>query len=388
MTREVLIVGASARAAAQSAFRAGWSPFAIDQFADEDLLACCPATRIDDYPHGIAALARQFPGCPVVYTGALENYPEVIATLAHDRPLLGNNAEVVQAVRNPWMVREKLNARNLLTPALCRADEPLLPGAWLCKPRRSGGGIGIQWITAREDGSRIAGSPRETHYCQQFVPGEPISSLYVGARKNASLLGVTRQLVGCAWAGAVTEKFLYVGNVGPLTVSPVIVRQLQRVGEVLAQDFQLRGLFGVDAILRGDQVWTLEVNPRYTAAVEILERSSDLPAFHVHAEACEHERLPVTKWNWDRAPHGKAILYARCSVLVPSEFSQWVTNVNSDARFPVVADLPAAGTVIPRGAPVCTIFATATSETAVVSALQDLARETFEVIEAGRIDAA
>ncbi len=383
MTRMLLIVGSSARAAAQSTLRAGWQPFAIDQFADEDLLACCPAKRIDVYPRGIAELASQFPGCPFLYTGAMENHPEVIETLGRDRLLLGNAVDVVRAVRDPWTLHEKLVEQQLLAPELRRADESLQPGAWLDKPLRSGGGIGIRRIECVEGEPLIVRPSVRTHYRQRFVPGQPISALYIAAHGQASLLGVTRQLVGCAWAGA--EQFYYVGNVGPLVVPGAVVRQLQRIGSVLAREFQLLGLFGIDAILNSDAVWTLEVNPRYTGAVEILERSLGLLALRLHVEACEHLRLPTVDLDWDRAPHGKAILYARCSLVVPGEFSRWVAARNSDAHYSVVADLPAAGTAIARGVPVCTVFATAPSETDVVNALRDLAREVFAVVEIGRI---
>ena len=293
MSREILIVGTSARAAAQSTVRAGWRPFAIDQFADEDLLACCPTRRVDDYPQGIAALASQFPNCPFLYTGAMENHPEVIATLARERPLLGNPPDVVaRQCADPWTLRPKLAERRLLTPEIRRADEPVRSGEWLSKPLRSGGGIGIRRIEEASGGSSRTHSAAKTHYRQRFVAGEPISALYVAARGQAALLGVTRQLVGCAWAGA--DPFLYVGNVGPLVVPSAVVRQLHTIGDILARDFQLVGLFGIDAILHGDDVLTLEVNPRYTAAVEILERSLGLLAIHHHLEACEQLRLPAT----------------------------------------------------------------------------------------------
>ncbi|MBW3539720.1 MAG: hypothetical protein KY476_05570, partial [Planctomycetes bacterium] len=61
MTRSLLIAGASARAAAQSAVRSGWSVTALDLFADRDLAATCEAVRVESYPWGLIAAAAAAP---------------------------------------------------------------------------------------------------------------------------------------------------------------------------------------------------------------------------------------------------------------------------------------------------------------------------------------
>ncbi len=84
------------------------------------------------------------------------------------------------------------------------------------------------------------------------------------------LIGIVRQLVGERWLGS--RNFQYAGSVGPWPVSDGTRATLARIGNVLAEEFDLIGLFGVDFILDDEEVWTLEVNPRYTASVEIVER--------------------------------------------------------------------------------------------------------------------
>src|SRR5206468_8888687 len=76
-SNSVLILGASARAAAFSARRAGLAPWCADLFADADLRRLCPVRRIDvaDYPAGLVTALADAPPGPVLYTGALENYP-------------------------------------------------------------------------------------------------------------------------------------------------------------------------------------------------------------------------------------------------------------------------------------------------------------------------
>ena len=378
MTRKLLIIGASARAAAQSAIRADYQPFAIDQFADADLQACCTAACVENYPAGIARLAHQFPLCPFLYTGALENHPSVIDQISRVRPLWGNTAEVVRRVRDPWTLQESLMHCGLKTPELCE-NKPTGPG-WLRKPLRSGGGIGIREDKNGPDGDvEVEPAQGQSHYYQRFTMGEPASALFVGAGGQSLLLGITRQLIGCDWAGA--EQFLYVGNIGTITLPPVVADQFQRIGDALAQTFGLTGLFGVDAIVQQREVWTLEVNPRYTAAVEILERSSDRPLIQLHAEACDSGTLPQTKPQLPVRLHGKAIIYSQRSLVIGSEFVAWVTCRNRDERFPQVADIPGIDTMIPRGKPVCTVFASAQTEADVRTSLQKMAAEAYRVLE-------
>src|SRR5437660_693977 len=89
MNDHLLIVGASARAAAFSALRAGLEPWCLDQFADADLCARCPAVLVRPrlYPRGLVALARKAPPGPWLYTGGLENRPRLVRRLTRERPL-------------------------------------------------------------------------------------------------------------------------------------------------------------------------------------------------------------------------------------------------------------------------------------------------------------
>ena len=61
------------------------------------------------------------------------------------------------------------------------------------------------------------------------------------------------------------------------------------MGATLAASFGLIGLFGVDLILRDDVPWPVEVNPRYTASVEVLELALGRSLLADHARACDAE---------------------------------------------------------------------------------------------------
>jgi predicted ATP-grasp superfamily ATP-dependent carboligase len=334
---DLLIIGASARAAAASARRAGLRPWCADLFADSDLQHLGPVVRIAsaDYPHGLLRVLADAPAAPLLYTGGLENYPNLLARIA--RPLWGNGPHVLRQVRSPFLLSRRLRALGLPCPGV-RA-RPAAGQRWLLKPRRGSGGFGIRPY------SGVRFNPR-THYLQEWLDGTPCSAVFLGrATGQADLLGATRQLLGTPWLHA--RDFAYAGSIGPLPLTPAERRAWQALGDVLAGDFGLRGLFGVDAILRDGCPWPVEVNPRYTASVEVLERSLDQPLLALHCAVFAERPVPVLAPSKAGVLWGKAILFARHELTFPA--APWCS-----AAF---ADIPAAGTTIAAGRPVLTLFA-------------------------------
>ena len=49
------------------------------------------AVAVSRYPSGLAALAREAPPGPWMYTGGLENWPRLIRQIMRERPLWGND---------------------------------------------------------------------------------------------------------------------------------------------------------------------------------------------------------------------------------------------------------------------------------------------------------
>src|SRR5262245_26697370 len=143
------IVGASVRAAAAAARRAGFDPWCADLFADADLRAMVPAAvrcPPGHYPHALLDLLRESPTGPWMYTGGLENYPNLIRRMAELRPLWGNGPNTLVASRSPFTIARILREAGL--PAVeVRAADSELPDScrWLRKPFASAAGQGIEF---------------------------------------------------------------------------------------------------------------------------------------------------------------------------------------------------------------------------------------------------
>ncbi|MFL5340935.1 MAG: ATP-grasp domain-containing protein [Gemmataceae bacterium] len=317
----LIIVGASTRAAAFSALRAGRRPWCLDLFADADLRARCPVEVIalDEYPLSLPARVAAGPPGPWMYTGGLENHPKIVRRISRDRPLLGHDADVLRLVRDPLRLADLFRSAGVPYPEV-RLTEPNDDRMWLAKPRAGAGGAGIHvW----KSGDRV----QRRAYFQEFLTGPSCAALYDGPR----LLGVTEQLVGEPWLAA--GRFHYCGSIGPISLTEAQRIAFERIGHVLAGSCHLHGLFGVDFIQREGEPLPVEVNPRYTASAEVLEYAAG-------------------------GVVGKAILFARKPLTFPAD-GPWLDILwrrGPIHEMPAFADIPAAGQVIAVGWPILTLL--------------------------------
>ncbi|HVH29549.1 MAG TPA: ATP-grasp domain-containing protein [Vicinamibacterales bacterium] len=357
--RQVVIAGVSTRAAAESAALAGYRVKAIDAFGDLDQHT---GVRSISLGRGFSARAAArtaagTPGDVFVYLANFENHPKAVAALAAAGTLWGNPAEVVQRVRHPVLVAEALRRRGFRVPEV-RLEDSADNGdtsdsnrRWLIKPRASGGGQRIQFWTPD-----TAVPPR--CYLQEFIDGTVGSVVFVAADGRVALLGVSRQLVGEQSFGA--EGFQYCGNIlGPagdaqsVTSDVELVREARRLAEAIADEFHLVGVNGIDFIAREKALFVVEVNPRWCASMELVERAYGVSVFSAHAAACESQALPafdLAHARRDAGAFGRAVVYARRDITV-GDTRAWL----ADSR--QIRDVPHPGERISRGRPVCTVFA-------------------------------
>jgi uncharacterized protein len=365
----VVVVGASARAFAESARRAGWDVFAADLFGDVDLCrAVVAAVRVSGsgptgYPRGLPCASAGFPPGPCVYTGGLENHPAVIDAIARDRPLAGNAADVVRGVRDPARLAAALARAGFLRPATC-ADPVGLPvdGSFLVKPLAGAGGRGIaRWRGPRR--GRAAG-PR---VWQRFVAGVSWSAAFLAASSGCRLIAVSRQLVGRRWCGG--RDFAYCGSIDvPLDrVAAAIRAEFERLGMMLAASCGLVGLVGADVVIdEAGSMHVIEVNPRPTASMELCERATGESLAAAHLQACGFVPPSAPAATPTGGVWSKAVVFAARdgrSVAAPAAAldalaAEWSAADGAAA----IADIPSPGQTQTAGGPLVTVFARADTE--------------------------
>ncbi len=327
----VLIIGASVRAAAQSAIRSGLSVVASDMFGDVDLRKIAEFVSIQDYPGDFARVIADHSELPVFYTGGLENYPLL---LEQPHEVWGNRGEPLRMSRDVFYWTERLKEGGFeVADVKPWSDRPTFGEEWLAKLFHSAGGGGVRLVDPSADID--AGS-----FFQRRIEGPTLAAVFVGTDQGATLFGVTGQLSGLASLHA--PPFSYCGSVGPMDVGQAIQDVLLPVGNLFVVGMGLRGVFGIDFVLRKDGVpIPIEVNPRYTASVEVLERATGASIFAMaQPRPAGPTRFAI-----------KLIVYAAADITIGGPLPDCPT------RRSWLADIPHPGTTVSCGEPVCSVLA-------------------------------
>jgi predicted ATP-grasp superfamily ATP-dependent carboligase len=392
MRLHVLIAGTSTRAAADSAARAQFDVTAIDAFADLDQHPSVRALSVPRdlgltaTPHRMARASGRVGADAVAYLSPFENHPNAVAELARHRRLLGNPPGVLRRVRDPLLLSETLQRHGIATAVVHRQRGEASAAAaadrdrrehfgarrWMLKPLASGGGRRVRpW----RRGAMPAGC-----YLQERIEGIPGSVTFVAAGGRCAVLGVSRQLIGDAAFGA--SAYRYCGSMMSLDVDDCwdgdvrVASGARALAEATSALFGLVGVNGVDFIVRDGVPVAIEVNPRWSASMELVDRVCTVPVMAAHVEACMSDGVQRVDRRSSNGVIGKAVVFAKADVTV-GDTRRWLER--DDVR-----DVPRPGTSIGRGEPICTVFATAATFVECRAALAARAAAVYEEADSRR----
>ncbi len=343
----ILIVANSGRMLAQSARAEGFRPLVIDLFADLDT-----QHYAEDFKQ-IASLAEQhlkpavdyfiesYQVVQLVYGSGFEHHPESLCYLNNRLSLLGNVPEVFIALHNKPAFFSELKRLNIPYPSV-QFNKPDEFEAWLLKPSRGLGGVGIKHYLGEEVDSEC--------YWQRYQKGQQYSLLFLADGLQVQIIGFNSQ-----WTANLAEcsEFLFSGIINAcdlkLEQQDEIIEWLKK----LVPLFKLKGLNSVDFINDGDSSYLLEINPRPSASMQLYE--ADL--FKRHIKAC------LGKLTDDHYPikgvTGYQIVYAQSDIIIPEGFV-WPKNC---------LDFPENGVICRTGQPICSIMS---HKKQVLSIMRDL----------------
>jgi len=339
----VMIVGACARAAAQSAHQAGYQVVSVDLFADSDTCQVATCESLLNYPDGIPEFVSKYAPDAVCITGALENYPSILGQLKDLSWLLAPPVSAITTIRSPFQFKALLQASGFLFPDITEDRVPP-HGIWIAKPYLSAAGHHIHAVT--KDTECPTG-----YYLQQFVSGRPMSVSYLLQQDSTTILG-TSQLTQGEESGK--REFQFYGAITcPLAQHH---RLLLDLGNLLRK-IGLRGLTGVDFMLTDENhLIILEVNPRYTATMELYEHRWEQSLMALHVSAFQDTDMVAVESS-SSAVAGKQIIYANQSVVITKELMSQFLDLAADHDLDL-ADIPHHGTSIRCGQPILTLLGT------------------------------
>ncbi|MFN3191900.1 MAG: ATP-grasp domain-containing protein [Aureliella sp.] len=391
-------IGFSCRGLVEAIHAAGFPAMAIDHFGDHDLrLHCHEAPRVISWEFDpldpdskssrtfCTQLRAAIGGLPsnacFVLAGGTENLGALFSGV-FDSPdsqarrgttALAPSGQQVELLRDPENLALWCEDLDVGFPSTVSVADKVhnfgtdfVGGGerrWLQKTRFSGGGIGVFELSA-------ASLPTQSGvYIQQYVPGVVLGVTFCLTPQNAPImLGATRALTYEDWPGPL--PFIYRGTVGPLVLAERTCEQLSRLASRIQERTGLRGWLQMDIVMSPDgRLWLLEINPRWTAGMEVLARSGTNPVLsHLAAYGVTLNRagdaLDAATREQPGAMSAKAILYADRDYDLSVDDVKRLQDLRqqSPSRF---ADIPSihqidalAGVIrVPSGHPICTLRA-------------------------------
>lgn len=331
---------------AESAKRAGYDFVTLDYFGDADQKEICENYSLnhefeEEYRlDNLFRHSRDLEFTHAIYGSGFENRPELVAELEGRCTVLGNPSKTLKEVRNWKRFFRVLKKENILFPrtevvSLEEAKEVVRKDKrWLIKPLKSGGGHGIceGW-----DIGDVEGLGEEV-MVQEYINGKPASATVICSKEDCLFLGATEQLIGDSF-----KKYRYVGNIAPLEGKKETIEKIERTTGKIAKAFGLKGSNSIDFLIKKDEPYVVEVNPRITGAMEVLERAYSINILELHGRACMGE-LAELEIGKPRGFFGKRILFADKNITF---------KING---LDFVKDVPHRNELIGAGNPVCTVF--------------------------------
>lgn len=269
INQSILIIALSARPFVAAAKRAGYVVTAIDAFADRQTVELADTTIIVDvgyYGFNAEALlnavskldASQYLG--FVYGSGFEAQPALLQKVADIIPLIGNAPATVRAVKNASDFFAALTRCDIAHPRVCDT----LPAShhqdvYLRKFTAGCGGTHIKMAVSADAVLDV------NHYYQQHIDGRAISLLFIANSKEIEVVGFNEQWL----SPSAIMPFRYGGAVSRIVLAQAIQQQLISAAKKLTLEFGLLGLNSLDAIVRDDVAYVLEINPRLSATVDL-----------------------------------------------------------------------------------------------------------------------
>jgi predicted ATP-grasp superfamily ATP-dependent carboligase len=345
----VLVVGTNSRPVACSAKKRGNTVYSIDYFCTSDLVRCsdylrCILTQIpyESCGHYIERFDPQIletyasevvddADCILCSAGAMpDNFPDSKVIGNKKIEHIENKYNLYNLLKKKFKVPETFLVSSYLEAA--EIAESKEDKKFIIKPIMGAGGKGIKWFEETNEGSNFNGM-----MLQEFIEGQNISASVLSTKKEAKTILTSRQILGEGGLGQ-PDEFAYCGNVVPYTDD----MEIKKTAENAVMELSLVGSNGVDMIHTGEDIYVIEVNPRFQGTFECAEEVLGINMVDAHIKACNGNLIET------RDPDKfavKMVIFAkrRC--------------IAGDLNFEGVYDIPERNVIIEKDEPAATVVA-------------------------------
>ncbi len=319
----------------------------VDAFADTDTLAassecwCIPLQSGEFETNKLSVcidhLKYKYPNANILLGAGSEQYAAFIEAV-DGWTLSACNTSTLLAVNQPKEFFHALSELDIPFPDI-HFDYPPASNDWLYKLASSCGGVGVS--RSNDHGEKALGG-----YWQLEKTGLSMSALCISDQQESVIIGINRQYINSNFE---TYPCLYEGALANVKVTKEFIIKIESYINKLISHFKLVGVFSVDMIVQGDDIFVLEINPRISASYELYEcLNPSLNLVDAHFRVCEGERLSNIQINPNISEMlcGYLIIYADSNIEIPENMNwpDWCK------------DRPESNRLISIGEPVCSVY--------------------------------
>jgi len=352
MENTVALIGCRVRPFMENGAVHGYRVTALDGFNDWDAVRFGRLLPPEKANNGPCSGYERFEAVEnLLFCGPVETSPAVIDTARRKFNVLNPPSGAVAVCRTLSFLK-KVAGNGMDFPDTDYDGH----GNWVIKSLNSSGGTGIRAYDGR---------PNEGEYSQRLIDGQAIGACFAGSSGGETrLIGISRHITGDPLFRQ--PPFQYGGLIYPADVGRDAEEILGKFGKKVAESSGISGFWGADFILSNEKLWLLEINPRFTATLELIALEHGLDLVAEQGGMLNGAGPPALT-----AParvRGTAVCYADGN-MVFGKPADWFAK---GAR-----DIPHGGEMFKKGEPVISIYANGDSAEQIISRLKKTAADFY-----------
>ncbi|AEF96678.1 ATP-grasp domain-containing protein [Methanotorris igneus] len=345
----LLVVGVNTRPVVNSAKRLGFEVYSVSYYNPVDLNADKKIYFIDDYNHGhfrenysedeLLKAAEKFvdevDGI-LITSGIFEDKN----SKTPNWDVIGNPPKKIKRMSNKYNTIKRLENLGYNVPLTYLAKNYSQLERYLdelkiaiLKPISGSGGIGVTKIsfsTIENMGAKEALEELNINIefpilVQEYINSESFSASFI----DTNFITFNRQII---------ENNMYVGNITPYSLNGRIFNVSKAINDFreIIETFELKGMNGIDFMIKDNEVCIIEINPRILGTFETIEKSAGV---NLVKHIIEGKSANV------RERFIKRIVFAKEKIIAKIK------------KKPFVYDIPKYNAVIEKNEPIATVIA-------------------------------
>jgi len=294
-------------------------------------------------------------GCKAWIAGSgLEGNASLLFEAEKILPRYGMSIKTLESIYNPKFFFNVLRKFEIPFPEVVYAKKDILQNDdWLCKDLSSCGGMGIKKNNLIKKNT--------SGFFQKKISGIPMSVSIISNGESSKLIGFCK-LINFSFKD---YPYLYSGIIGPIRVSSLITETIMKYVSILIREFKLVGFFGLDFIIKKNEIFVLEINPRPTVSLEILEKYHKNSLFELHCQSTIIRNQPSEKDKFSNLKliknkykklSGLKTVYALKNIMLNKK------KITEIKKLSFTIDCPSISSNFSEGQPICTVAANGIDE--------------------------